>query len=97
MSTEKRKYERRPYVKPIRFYLIASYTDQSEKNYGKGVSVDISEKGLGMITNYILNKGDILYFDPVIEVNGFTESTSIVRWALESEENKYRVGLEFVR
>ncbi len=97
MSTEKRKYERNPYISPIRFYLIASYTDQSKKNYGEGVSVDISKEGLGIITNYTLNKGDILYFDPEIKVNDTTESTSIVRWVLEIEEDRYRVGLEFVR
>ncbi len=97
MSTEKRKYERKPYVSHIRFYLIASYTDQSEKHYGEGVSVDISKKGLGIITNYTLKKGDVLYFDPEIKVNDSTESTSIVRWVSEIKENKYRVGLEFFR
>ena len=92
-----RKFERKPYVTHLRFYLITSHTDQSEKNYGEGISFNISEEGLGIITNYTLNKGDVLYFDPAIKVNDSTESTSIVRWALEIEENKYRVGLEFLR
>jgi hypothetical protein len=97
MSTENRKYERNSYVTPIKFYLIAMHTGQSDKSYGEGVSTDISKGGLGMITKYTLKKGDILYFEPEIRVNDSTESASIVRWVLEIEKYKYRVGTEFIR
>ena len=71
--------------------------DKLEKIYNDGVSVDISHGGLGMITNFPLTRGDVLYFEPEIKLNDSTENISIVRWALEIEKNKYRVGLEFVR
>ncbi len=97
MYTEKRKYERKPFVKPIRYYLKTSHMDKLNKIYNDGVSVDISKGGLGMITDFPLARGDVLYFDPEIKTSESTKNISIVRWALEIEENKYRVGLEFVR
>ena len=97
MTSEKRKYERIPYTTPIKYYLTALRMDKLEKIYNNGVSVDISRGGLGMITDFPLSRGDVLYFEPEIKINDSTESTSIVRWVLEIEENEYRAGLEFVK
>ena len=97
MSIERRKYERIPHVEPIRYYLTALRMDRLEKIYNEGVSVDISKGGLGMVTDFPLTRGDVLYFEPEIKINDSKESISIVRWALEVEENKYRVGIEFMR
>jgi len=94
---QKRKYERTPYVKPLKFYLKALSTGKSGKSYGEGVSVDISKGGLGMITQYTLWTGDILRFEPEIQVNDSIENTAIVRWVSEIEENKYRIGTEFIK
>jgi len=94
---QKRKYERTPYVKPLKFYLKALSTGKSGKSYGEGVSVDISKGGLGMITQYTLWTGDILRFEPEIQVNDSVENTAIVRWVSEIEENKYRIGTEFIK
>jgi c-di-GMP-binding flagellar brake protein YcgR len=67
---------------------------------GNGVSVDISEGGLGMITDHALNKGDILFFEKEIKeeeikINKIAPVAAIVRWAKEIEQNKYRAGLVF--
>jgi len=99
--TEKRKYERRPFVKPIRCYLLdVIYSDgmeELEKTDCEGVSVDISNGGLGMMTDHLLREGDILFFEDEIKPNDFIVHSAIVRWALEIEINKYRVGMEFRR
>ena len=90
---ERRRYQRRPFVKPIRYYLRALHM---EIRYN-GVSVDISKGGIGIITNFPLMKGDILYFEPEIKVNEHVEKSSIVRWVKEIEYSRYRVGMEFLR
>lgn len=96
MSTEeKRKYERRPFVKVTRYYLTAPRTEKLEKIYNEGVTVDVSEGGLGMITDYPLASGDILYFAHEIKVNNIVAKSAIVKWVKEIEDNRYRVGLEF--
>ncbi len=97
MTNEKRKYERIPYVKPIRYYLKALHMDKLKKIYNDCVSVDISKGGLGMVTDFPLIRGDVLYFEPGIKVSDSKEIISIVRWALAIKKKKYRVGLEFLR
>lgn len=94
---ERRKYERRPYVKPLRYYLAASHTDKlraKEIEY-EGVSFDISERGLGIITPNPLNEGDILFFKDGIKVNNFVATSGVVKWVLRLADTTYRSGLEF--
>jgi len=93
---EKRKYERRPYVKPIRYFIIVSRLGRSEKIYNEGTSINISNGGLGMITDYPLEKGDILFFETEIKVNNLTINSSVVRWTLENNK-KFMVGMEFIK
>jgi hypothetical protein len=93
---EKREYKRRPFVKVIKyspFYL-------SEKSTGiffEGVTVDISRKGLGMITDCPLKKGDILFFEPEIKVNDSISTVSAVKWARKIEKDIFRVGLKIYK
>jgi len=90
---EKRKYERRPFVKVIR-YSPYYYLEKSTDITCEGVTVDISERGLGMITDRPLKKGDFLFFEPEIKVNDSTAMVSTVTWAREIEKDIYRVGLK---
>ncbi len=92
---EKRKYERRSFVKPIKYSLQDIHTGKLALTFGNGVSVDISEGGVGMITNHALKKGDILFFEEGTKINKITPIASIVRWVKEIEQNKYRAGLVF--
>jgi c-di-GMP-binding flagellar brake protein YcgR len=87
--SERRKHERRPYVKPLKYYLAAS---QSEY---EGVSFDISKGGIGMITPYPLKEGDILTFKDEIKVNNFIATSGVVKWVLRLADTTYRLGLEF--
>ncbi|HYA12632.1 MAG TPA: PilZ domain-containing protein [Thermodesulfovibrionales bacterium] len=94
---EKRRYERRPFVRTIKYYLTAPHMEELKKIEFDAISVDISEGGLGMITDYPFVPGDMLFFKDEIKVNDFVAKSSTVRWAREIEENRCRVGLEFVR
>jgi len=90
---EKREFQRRPFVKVIRyspFYPSEKLTEIS----CEGVTVDISKRGLGMITDCPLQKGDILFFEPEINVDDSKAMVSTVKWASEIEKEIYRVGLK---
>jgi hypothetical protein len=92
-----RRYERKPFVVQIRYYLRESYMGEVNTIHREAVSIDISEGGIGIETDYPLEKGNILYFDPAISVNNFEAVCSIVKWSVRIEYNRYRAGLEFVR
>ena len=93
---EKRRYERKPFFEKIRYYLLATYREK-DRIYSHGSGIDISFGGLGMITDFPLMRGDVLFFEPEIKVNGIMAKSSVVRWIKEfDDDRKYRVGLEFV-
>jgi Protein of unknown function (DUF2934)/PilZ domain len=97
-SQEKRKYARRPFVKVIRYSPYHHHFEKSTDITCEGVTVDISERGLGMITDFPLKKGDILFFEPEIKVNDSKTMVSTVTCAKEIEKYIYRVGLKiFIR
>jgi len=95
---ERRKYARSPFVKVIRYSPYHHQLEKSSDITCEGVTVDISERGLGMITDFPLKKGDILFFEPEIKVNDFKTMISTVTCAREIEKDIYRVGLKiFIR
>jgi c-di-GMP-binding flagellar brake protein YcgR len=95
--SERRKYERRPYVKLLRYYLTAAHIDKLKvkKMQYKGISFDICERGIGMVTSDSLNEGDILYFRDNIKVDNFVANSGVVKWILKLKDTTYRLGLEF--
>jgi hypothetical protein len=90
---EKRKYERRPFTKVIR-YTPYQHLGKSTEIASEGVTFDISERGLAMITDYPLEKGDVLFFEPEMKVNDSTAKVASVKWVRKIEKDKYRVGLK---
>ena len=90
---EKRKYERRPFAKVIR-YSPYQHLGKSTEIACEGVTFDISEKGLAMLTDYPLKKGDVLFFEPEMKVNDSIAKVASVKWVREIEKDKYRVGLK---
>jgi len=95
---ERRKYERKPYVKPLKFRLKASHVDKSRANEieYEGVSFDVSKGGIGMITRDPLNVDDILFFKDEIKVNNFIATSGVVKWVQRLADTTYRSGLEFL-
>ena len=98
MSIEKRRiYERKPFVKNIKYYLTYPDMEESKKIEFDAVTVDISEGGLGMITDYPLMTGDTLSFKDEIKVDNFVAKSSTVRWSTVLAADRCRAGVEFVR
>ena len=67
-----------------------------EKPYAGGISVNISKGGLGMITDFPIKTGDILFFEDEIKINKIIAKASIVRWVKEIGKNRHLIGTEFV-
>ncbi len=93
---ERRTYKREVFVKPLRFYLTVLYAERLEKVYYTGASIDISKEGISMITDCLLLKGDVVFFETEIKEHDIAEKAAIVIWAKEIQKNKYRVGLMFI-
>ena len=97
---EKRASRRRLFSENIRYFvtaLVELNTGELKRIYNEGPSVDINEKGLGILTNFPLARGDVLYFEPRITAGSIEADSAIVRWSLKIGKNRYRVGLEFLR
>ncbi|MEW6569933.1 MAG: PilZ domain-containing protein [Nitrospirota bacterium] len=92
----RRKYARKYHVNFVRYYLNVLEMGKTKEVYGLGVSVDISARGLGLITQYPLEVGHFLLFEDENMINNITAKASVVRWTQEIEDKTFRVGLEFV-
>jgi len=79
---ERRKYERRPFVKPIRYFVTVSKMVKFEKIHNDSVSVDIGRGRLRMITEYPLRKGDLSRKGDLRKYNTFIlEKRRQIKWA----------------
>jgi tetratricopeptide (TPR) repeat protein len=95
---DRRAYKRIAFVKALRFYITVLDLDMErlEKVYYTGASVDISKEGISTITDCLLLKGDVMFFEPEIKEHDIAEKAAIVRWVKEIQKKKYRVGLMFI-
>lgn len=87
-TTETRQFERRPYEETITYSLVAFESDKEKTLNLNGKSVDISDSGIGIETDYPLAPGHMLWFG-----NGMKHNTGLVRWSTRVNGN-YRVGIK---
>jgi len=92
----RRKHPREYHVSFVRYSLNVFYMGKVKEVYDIGVSVDVSAGGLGLMTRYPLEVGHCLLFEDGHVINNITAKTSVVRWAQESRDQMFRVGLEFI-
>lgn len=95
IKADLRKCVRKPFASTIKYSIMVLDTGEWRKLHKEGTSFDISEGGLGMVTDYPFKAGDILAFDEEILINSITVKTAIVKWS-KSEDESYRVGLGFI-
>jgi c-di-GMP-binding flagellar brake protein YcgR len=100
MLTEegRRKYPRTLLSTPVN-YCITVLDDAGElkKIHNTGISVDISDGGLGIKTCHPLEEGHVLIFKEKVRINNIAVNASVVKWTKKIRNDKYRVGLEFVK
>ena len=89
IAEDKRKDNREPHDGHLEF----SIQGESIKTFRPGMSIDMSESGIGIISDCALEPGQVIIFKskekpPVIKI-------AVVQWTMKSGE-KYRVGLMFI-
>jgi len=83
---EKRKFERRPFIKTINY----SVKLHKSSNVNADI-IDISTEGVGIRTDYLLEPGHVLRFK-----KGMGHEAGIVKWSMMVVD-AYRVGIKFVK
>jgi extracellular factor (EF) 3-hydroxypalmitic acid methyl ester biosynthesis protein len=87
-SQDMRKYERKPFLQTIHYGVNILEAKKRKWLSLEGKSLDISEAGICLQTDYPLSPGHILWFNGAIE-----DKAGFVRWCRQLE-NEYRVGVE---
>lgn len=97
MQTEKRSCSRTIFSKTICFELNLMESGEHRNLYYDGYGVDISQDGLGLITDYYLKKGEVLKILIPTRIANITpvEFAEVV-W-LRQNEYKFRTGLRFLK
>jgi len=91
-GVEKRQFERRPFVETIGYSVSVLEFRELRRLNLRAETVDISEAGLGIITDYPLEPGYVLRFS-----SGIDQKAGIVRWTRKiADDSRYRVGVRFI-
>ena len=91
-----REHERKPFITPLKYSLSVIELRELKKIFNVAVSVDISSGGLGIITDFPLEKGHVLTFEDTIKLHHIIpQKAAVVKWTGKIN-GKYRAGLKFV-
>ena len=91
-----RSCSRKSIRKPVSFELSVMGAGHPKNILKSGVGVDLSPGGIGLTTDYPLNKGDVLkLFFPVNVGNASLPVFSEVVWT-QAVNEQFRVGLRFL-
>jgi len=87
-SQDMRRYERKPFSQTIHYAVNVLEAKNPKWLSLEGKSLDISEAGICLQTDYPLSPGHVLWFNGAIE-----DKAGFVRWCRQLED-QYRVGIE---
>ena len=91
-----RSFSRKSIRKPVSFELSLMGPGQPGNILKSGTSVDLSDGGIGLTTDYPLHKGDVVkLFFPVGEGNASLPVFTEVAWA-RPDDGEFRAGLRFL-
>ncbi len=91
-----REQSRTATVMTVRYSAVSFNFIELRNIRDTAVSVDISNRGIGIVTGHQLEKGHVVIFEEEIATNGRKAKVAVVRWVNKVDGNKYRVGLKFV-
>lgn len=93
-TMDKRRYIRRPFSMEIS-YSISNFSVFNKDNSSfTGKTLDICEKGIGILSDQPIDLGCIIRFDNFKPL--FDHTAGIVRNLAPFENNAYRIGIEFL-
>lgn len=95
-NIEKRKLDRASFSYPVLFEINGTTSSLSNTLRGEGYGLDISSSGIGILTDRLLSKGDVVkLYIPLGDTNTIIPTTSEVRWA-GIQDGRCRLGLKFL-
>lgn len=86
---EKRQHQRKPYTTSLKYYREG----EPETTPHTSTSIDMSDSGVGLITDHELEPGQVVVFKN--KENPSVQKMAIVQWSMKSG-GKYRAGLLFL-
>lgn len=87
---ENRRFERRKYNDRIHFSLSILDVTELKKLDLKGLVTDMSDDGIGLETDYPVERGCVLNF-----YNGIRNKIGFIKWVQKSGDS-YKFGAQFV-
>ena len=88
-ADEKRRHQRKAYTASLKYYREG----EPESTPHTSTSIDISDSGVGIITDHELEPGQVIIFKN--KENPSLQKLAIVQWSMKSG-GKYRAGLLFL-
>jgi c-di-GMP-binding flagellar brake protein YcgR len=91
-----REDERKSFVKIVEYAVSVLSSQLMEMDRQRAVSLDISNGGMGIITGFPLEQGQVLTFAKEIPINTLiSKRAAVVKWT-EKMNDKYRAGVKFI-
>jgi DNA-binding response OmpR family regulator len=87
---KKRKSPRAPYHESINFFMTVIDQGESKRWTMHAKSVDISDRGIGLLTNYPLKESQIISFG-----DDLANKMGVVVWSTMFDTNVCRAGIKF--
>jgi DNA-binding response OmpR family regulator len=87
---KKRKSPRVPYHESINFFMTVIDQGESKRWTMQAKSVDISDRGIGLLTNYPLKESQIISFG-----DDLANKMGVVVWSTMFDSNVCRAGVKF--
>jgi len=85
-----RKSSRKPFAQSIFFQMSVIEDGSSVRRSMAAEAVDISETGVGFLTQYPIKKSQVIGFDETLD-----NKTGVVAWSKMVDEKNCRVGVRF--
>ncbi|NWF97993.1 MAG: PilZ domain-containing protein [Nitrospirae bacterium] len=87
-----RSHERTPFVDSLEYSVAIMDFNRLKAVEDVAVVIDMSKKGMGILTNQPLNVGNVLNFK---KNNKIPSHTAVVKWAKMIDETTCRAGIKF--
>ena len=87
---KKRKFPRTPYYESINFFITVIDQGETKRWTLQAKSVDISDSGIGLLTNYPLKESQVISFG-----DDLANKTGVVVWSTMFDSKVCRAGIKF--
>jgi len=86
---------RNPFVEALEYSVTDTEHHKSQQIEDTAVCVDLSNRGIGILTNHPLRAGHIVDFKKNISTKVLSAKRAEVKWAVKIDDAIYRAGLKF--